>query len=382
MGGNMKKNVVGIVLTLIFLGIGSVVCAKKKTVWVPILSDGGVGQQSKNVYEGTQEILNMADDDSITLTSFSDLADAKFRINRPYIIARAESVSGTHHYYDAHALNYYLFGFLGLTGFRSLDTYTDPLRNKIARLDYFILNSADEEAFVYLCSYVDFIHKPEYWRDFFYGNQPAPELSLAKKYEIAQDIIIARQRDSYRLACNYLDFVANEKGKLDDDQDLKAVWQAQALLGDLYYHGMQNGSSVIIPKDYQESVKYWSMLLDNGGATQYEVANAYLHLGKMYHEGDSKLFRNYAKAYDYYTSALEKAGENNFSTIVEEAVCGKQDIATNKEQALKDFAVEILRIQADQTLSRTAKREKLTKMNNLEESLRLNQGRERQCSLQ
>jgi hypothetical protein len=380
MGGIMKRIVLFFAVALLLGGYGFFAWGQTKTVWVPKIGD------MAEVSGANQEILDMTDEDPIALRSFKDLAEAKFELNRPYIIARVESSEGTHAYYDAHALNESLFGFLGLTGFKPLDTYTDPRRNKIARLDYFILNNADEEAFTYLCSYVDLITRPEYWRDFFYSNQPAPKLSLVKKYEVARGIIATRQRDSYQVAFNYLEYVANEKIQdvflVEPEEKVQAVWRSQALLADLYYHGLQSGPIIIVPKDFKESARYWMMLLDNEKVDQYDVANAKLRLGNIYKEGDQYVPANYATAYGYYIDALKNAQCGGFLDIEEQAECGKQEIEKDRERALRDIALEALRVKADQTLSSLDRKNKLKKISDLERAVRSSGAHQTRCVVQ
>jgi len=180
--------------------------------------------------------------------------------------------------------------------------------------------------------------------------------------------------------------VANEKIQdvflVEPEEKVQTVWRSQALLADLYYHGLQSGPIIIVPKDFKESARYWMMLLDNEKVDQYDVANAKLRLGNIYKEGDQYVPANYATAYGYYIDALKNAQGGGFSDIEEQAECGKQEIEKDRERALRDIALEALRVKADQTLSSLDRKNKLKKISDLERAVRSSGAHQTRCVVQ
>jgi hypothetical protein len=355
--------------TLLLVGYGFFSWGQAKTIWVPKMGVMAENEAKTEASEADQEILDMADEDPILLESFQDLARAKFELHRPYIIARIEA-GGVHHYYDAHALNKYLFGFL--TGvFADLQTYHDIQRAAIGRLDYFILNNPEEQAFTYLCSFQDIVEHIEHWRNYFYQNQ---EIVLApeEKLEAAQDIITAQQRGSYYLAFEYLKEVA------DQQENAQAAGTARVLLGDLYYHGLSATKRWIIPKDYTQAAHYWQGVANDQFADRRDSATAWLHLGKMYEEGGDNFPRRYAKAYECYRNVLE------YPDLHDQAAEGIARIeAEHRMDALKEIALEKLHVKADRTNAALYKNYRLNILCDMERALRPeSSAQEGKCSVQ
>jgi len=355
MGGFMKKILILSIFAIVAVYYGLGLWAETKTVWVPEQVKGEAINRSAT---SNQEIVDMNQEDPITLESFADLAQAKFTLHRPYIIARVEA-GGVHHYYDAHELNHFLFGFLGSSRFKPLNSYQDIQRIPITRLDYFILNNADEQAFTYLCSYIDLMLQAEQWRDYFYRNQSAPLLSPAEQLDAARGIITFRQQDSYRLALDYLRNAADQK------EDFYLAGRAQAMLGDLYFHGLGD-----IPKDFGLAAQYCRMAVQNPSISQHSKAQSWLNLGKMYQEGSSDLPQNYAKAYECYL----RAAEDFFDDIQDIQVEAQERMATiariNKERILQDIASERAQIEGDGTLLPEVKTEKREMLRRIEQLVR------------
>src|SRR5271154_200053 len=124
-----------------------------------------------------EELIDLEMLEGLTRKSFGQLMQEKHADELSYIVARVvtRGLSGdTIEYYNAHDLNK-LFGGYPLKSAAPSYSYKIPHNGfAIQQVDYFIINSPDDAAFTYLCSYYDVIIDPAKkgaLKELFYANQ-------------------------------------------------------------------------------------------------------------------------------------------------------------------------------------------------------------------
>jgi len=173
-----------------------------------------------NIKKIGEALLDLDEDEALTVESFSDLANRYKKNNMPYMVARAVSIDAGNrsytHYFDAQEFNNIVFEGLTRANDRNLNNYANPLnRAPLVAIDYFFLFDPADGAFVYMCSYEDLFldrAKRDFWKDIFRARQvPLTQESveamvrLANRYAngngIPKNIMKAR---------SYLERVANQ----------------------------------------------------------------------------------------------------------------------------------------------------------------------------
>ncbi len=304
-----------IAIAVMFAGIGGVVYfnasqppapqeGQVKTIRVAQPAAGGQEIQYVN------ETLNLSDEDPIGLISFSDLIEAKREANLPYIIARVQTDNGYHRYYDAHALNNYLFGILGRAPFKEISEYADIHRVPIARIDYFIINEPIAESalrtqeFRHWCSFDDLVAHTPRWSAEFYANEPAPvvqPLTPAEMLERAHQLYDGFNEEHEEVEPDYVRAFADFQSVADQTEDPQAAAEAANMLGAMYREG--HG----VAQNYPQAVAYYRQ----AAAQVYDVYAAMEsleNLGDMYRLGEG-VVQDYEQAADYYNQVIARADD-------------------------------------------------------------------------
>jgi len=255
--------------------------------------------------DGIDLPLDLNEDEGLTGNSFSELIDAKRQAGEDYLLALVTTQEGDSifkHFYDANALNVWLFKVPGHPGeyrlIKGFDyrvivnkpAFRNPRNNLMisAPIEYFVFLSVDA-GFRHFC-FSDQLGNDSIFSQF-YANQDFNRAhKLGAYYEVAYMCSAPDSVDrngNKAVAC--YNFVISQE---DTSPNLKR--RAQNNLGVLYLHGRGE-----IVKDYARALEYFSSLADQD--EDYLLKRiAQFVLGFIYRKGGYGVVRDYARAVAYF----------------------------------------------------------------------------------